>query len=111
MEMLKLLLDIMTFDSLENSLGASLIALFGGGKVGMYLMGLLFPIFLAFVSLKAGAGFEATVILSAFALFLVTAGVSVAGGGQGGGLPLWYLFIFLIAAGFVVYLAFFKKEV
>jgi hypothetical protein len=107
---LSILLDAMTFDTLENSLGATLIGLFGGSSTGIYLMGMLFLIVVAFFSIKAGVGFEGTIILSAFGLFLITQGISVTGGGQGGILPIWFLVVFVIAVGFVVYLAFFKRE-
>lgn len=107
---ISILLDIMTFDTMENQLGASLLQLFGGSATGIYLMGMLFLITIIFISIRAGAGFEATAILAAFGLYLVTQGISVTGGGQGGILPIWFLVLLIIAIGFVVYLAFFKKE-
>lgn len=103
------LLAAMTWDTLESNLAQSLLKLFGGYQ-GLFLMGMLFVILVAFISIKAGAGFEATVILCAFGLFLVTFGVDVTGSGQNAVLPVWWLFVLIIGAGVTIYLAFFKRD-
>lgn len=104
-----LVLLSLTMDELENVLGSALFTVFAGPQA-LLLMGLLFLIFVAIFSLSVGAGFEGTIILLAFALFILTAGISVTGGGAGNILPTAYLFIFLIMVGYVLYLAFFRRD-
>jgi hypothetical protein len=101
-----ILASMITFDSMEQILGAKILELFGGREEGIFLLGLFFIIMIAIFVIKQGVGFEAAFIFVGYALYLATAGMA----GQGGILPLMFLTFFVLICGYIIFLAFIKRD-
>lgn len=108
--MMDFIILALSMDQIEQAIGINIVKVFGGGETGIYLMALFFLVAMFFFIIKMGVGFEGSVILGIFALYGITQGLS-SGSGEANLLPVGMMVGIMVLVGWVVYLAFIKRDV
>jgi len=108
--MMNFIILALSMDQIEQAIGINIVKTFGGGTTGIYLMGLFFLIAMFFFFIKMGVGFEGSIILGIFGLYGITQGLG-SGSGQANLLPMGFMVVIMFLVGWVVYLAFIKRDV
>lgn len=96
------LLAGMNLSEMESLLGISVLGVFGKE---LWLIGLFFLMAFLFLLYRLGVGMEGGIVLMGFAIYTFSRGIYQVGGGQGNLLPDFLLVGFLIAGGFIIYMA------